>query len=424
LRVEIESIAFGGGGIARKDGKVFFVKGGLPHDVLEIRVINDKGSYAEAVIDAVVGPSRDRVEPTCPVFGICGGCQFQNLGYSAQLREKANMLRETVERIGGLRGVHVDTIFPSPSEYGYRRRTLLSAWYFSGGWHVGYFQEKSRKHVKVVSCPISDSSINDAISRLSDVLSSIRDPRYPLEKIYLSSDGISAYITLVPHPRTAPSSLGALVRYMRRFDETKNVSVIGNRELEFEFPLMGYRFLTSPSVFTQSNTPVNEAIIDTVIDWSELKGTETILELYSGIGNFSVPLSAGAIEVICVEINKRSAAFARRNAELNGVRNIVFNSGSCEEYLSAHVVGAPPVDVVVLDPPREGAKDVVPGVMRLSPEKIIYVSCDPATLARDLKTFRVGGYELARIRPFDMFPETYHIESVSLLVKSEDANRS
>lgn len=418
MRVEIESIAFGGSGIARKDGKVFFVKGGLPHDILEIKIINDRGSYAEAVIEAVVEPSRERVEPPCPVFGLCGGCQFQNLTYSAQLREKENILRETVERLGGLRGIRVEPIFPSPSEYGYRRRTLLSAWYFSGGWHVGYFLEKSLKNVKIISCPIADSKINGAISRLSDVLSSLGDPRYPLEKIYLSSDGMSAYITLVPHPRTAPSSLGALVRHLQRFEETSKVSVIGNREIEFEFSLRGYRFLTSPSVFNQSNTPVNEAVIDTVLSWSELKGTETVLELYSGIGNFSVPLAAGAMQVICVEISKRSAAFARRNAELNGIRNIIFKSESCEEYLSGRANGIESGDIVILDPPREGAKDAVPGITRLSPEKIIYVSCDPATLARDLKAFGAAGYELSRIRPFDMFPETYHIESVSLLVKS------
>jgi 23S rRNA (uracil1939-C5)-methyltransferase len=423
LLVKIESIVFGGSGIARKDGKVFFVKGGLPHDVLEIRITNDRGSYAEAVIEAVVEPSSERVEPPCSVFGFCGGCQFQNLGYSAQLREKENMLRETVERIGGLDDIRMDPIFPSPSEYGYRSRTLLSAWYFSGGWHVGYFQERSRKKVKVVSCPVADSSINRAIPRLSDVLSSIGDPRYPLEKIYLSSDGVSAYITLVPRPRTSPSSLGALVRHLRRFEETSNVSVIGNRELKLEFSLGGYRFLTSPSVFTQSNTPVNEAIIDTVLSWSELGGTETVIELYSGIGNFSVPLAAGAKQVICVEVSKKSSEFARRNSELNGVRNIVFKSESCEEYLSGQATGIEPADIVFLDPPREGAKDAVSGIARLSPAKIIYVSCDPTTLARDLKAFAVAGYKLARIRPFDMFPETYHIESVSLLVKSDDVNR-
>ena len=418
MRVEIESIAFGGSGIAKKDGKVFFVKGGLPHDILDIKIINDKGSYAEAVIEAIVEPSAERVEPPCPVFGLCGGCQFQNLGYSAQLREKENVLRETVERIGGFRDVRIDTIFPSPSEYGYRSRTLLSAWYFSGDWHAGYFQEKSRNMVKVVSCPITDRCINGAISRLSDVLSSIGDPRYPLEKIYMSSDGTSAYITLVPYFRSGPASLGALVRHLRRFEETKNVSVIGNNEVEFEFSLSGYRFLTSPSVFTQSNTPVNEAVIDTVLKWSELNGTETVLDLYSGIGNFSVPLAKCSKQVISVEINKRAAGFAQKNAELNGLQNIIFHNASCEEYLPGHNMSAQPVDIVVLDPPREGAKGAVAEVTRLSPGKIIYVSCDPATLARDLKMFVDSGYELAGIKPFDMFPQTYHIESASLLVRS------
>jgi 23S rRNA (uracil1939-C5)-methyltransferase len=418
LRVEIESIAFGGSGIARRDGKVFFVKGGLPHDLLEIRVINDKGAYAEAVIEALVEPSAERVEPPCNVFGLCGGCQLQNLGYSAQLREKENMLRETVRRIRGLGDVRAEPIFPSPSEYGYRRRTLLSAWYFSGGWHVGYFQGKSLKKVKVVSCPVTDGKIDGAISRLSDVLSSIGEPRYPLDKIYIATDGENAHIALVPRSRSDPRALGALVRHLRRFRETSNVSVTGSGEVEFEFSVGGYRFFTSPSVFTQSNAPVNEAIVDTVLGWAELGGAETVLELYSGIGNFSLPLAAGSKRVISVEVNKRASAFAVRNAELNDLRNIDFISESCERYLSRESSGTPPVDVVVLDPPREGAKDVLPGITRLSPRKIIYVSCDPATLGRDLKAFTGAGYELFRIRPFDMFPETYHIESVSLLVNT------
>ncbi|NIS74694.1 MAG: TRAM domain-containing protein, partial [Deltaproteobacteria bacterium] len=173
MRVEIERLAFGGKGIARQDGKVLFVKGGLPRDILDVKIIKDKGSYAEAVIHEIITPSPDRVEPPCPVFGLCGGCQLQNLSYPAELGEKQNILRETIQRIGGIQNAEVEEIFPSSKEYGYRTRVLLSAWFYAGQWHIGYSQERSNRKVKIETCPISDRIINDAIARLSQVLSSV-----------------------------------------------------------------------------------------------------------------------------------------------------------------------------------------------------------------------------------------------------------
>ena len=418
MRVEIERLAYGGSGIARKDGKVYFVKGGLPNDIVDIKVTNDKGKFAEAVIERIVEPSGERVEPPCRVFHICGGCQLQNLSYPAQLREKEGILRETLQRIGGVGDVQTEPIFPSPSEYGYRRRVLLSAWYLSGGWHVGYYREMSRTNVKIDSCPVADGVINKAVSRLSKVLSSIGDPGYPLEKIYLSSDGEKAYITLLPRFKSAPASLGALARHLKRHEETENVSVPGGDEAEFELSLSGLRFVTAPSVFTQSNVPVNEALIGTVLEWAGLKGTETVLDLYSGAGNFSIPLAMSSKRVISVEVNKKSAALAKKSAALNGLNNITFHVTPCEEYLRDEDPDARPPDIVVLDPPREGAKGAIAGIARLSPAKVIYVSCDPATLARDIRMLGGSGYVLKTVKPFDMFPETYHIESVSLLCRT------
>jgi 23S rRNA (uracil1939-C5)-methyltransferase len=419
LRLEIERLAYGGSGIARKDGKVYFVKGGLPRDVVDIRVTRDRDKFAEAVIEAIVEPSAERVEPPCPVFHTCGGCQLQNLSYKAQLREKENIFGETVQRIGGIRDVRPEPIFPSPSEYGYRRRVLLSTWYSGGGWHAGYYRGMSRTNVKIDSCPVADEVINKAITRLSDVLSSIGDPRYPLDKIYLSSDGTKAYITLAPsRGKGGPASLGSLARHLRRHGETENVSVQGGDVTELELSVHGLRLLTTPSLFTQSNAPVNEALVGTIIEWAELKGTETVVDLYSGAGNFTIPIAKSSKRVISVELSKKAVELAKKSAGLNGVNNITFHNASCGEYLSDPDVLSKSVDIVVLDPPREGAKEAVAGIARLSPEKVIYVSCDPATLARDLRMFIDSGYRLQRLKPFDMFPQTYHIESLSLLVRA------
>lgn len=418
MRVEIERIAFGGKGIARQDGKVLFVRGGLPGDLLDIKIIKDKGSYAEAVIEEIAAPSEDRIDPPCPVFHLCGGCQFQNFKYSGQLVEKENILRETIERIGGFHGVEVDAIFPSPGEYEYRTRVQLSTWFYSGEWHAGFYQEGTQRKVKVESCPISDRKINGAINRISQVLASIGDPHFPLEKVHISSNGLNAYIALVPRHSRKPDSLVALVKHLKRHEETENVSVVGKGEIEFEFGTKEWKFLTSPSVFTQSNPPVNEAMIETVLEWAELSGQETVLDLYSGIGNFSIPCAQYAEKVVGVEINKKAVGFARRNAALNGIKNMEFHSAPCEEFVGTLASNGEKFELAVIDPPREGAREIIKPVAELVPDKIIYVSCDPSTLARDLKGFHGLGYTLEKVRPFDMFPQTYHIESISLLKKA------
>ena len=166
MQVEIEAVAFGGSGIAKKDGKVFFVREGLPGDVLEIKIIKDKGSYAEAVISDIVDPSPDRIEPICPVFDMCGGCQLQNLNYKAQLREKEHILQETLSRLGGFHNIEVEPIVASPNEFHFRNKVTLSAWFYKGKWHLGYNQKGSNRKVAIESCPISDGIVDSTIKRI------------------------------------------------------------------------------------------------------------------------------------------------------------------------------------------------------------------------------------------------------------------
>lgn len=417
MQVEIESIAFGGSGVAREGGKVIFVKGGVPRDVLDVRIIKDKGSYAEAIIESVITPSPERAEPACEVFGTCGGCQLQNLRYDAQLKEKENMLRETLRRTGGFDDLPVEPIFPSKSEYSYRTRVRLAAWYYAGRWHIGYNIGGTHRKVGITSCPISDGPVNGAIGRIASVLSSFDRPEFPLEFVQISSGGGSAYISLVARSGKQPGALNVLAKHLGRFPETENVSIRGRSEAEFEFGLSGMKFLANPSVFTQSNPDVNEAIVRTVLEWAAPLDGLKILDLYSGIGNFSVPLAKTASKVVSVEINRFPAALARKNAEINGVKNVSFVTAPSAEAVSELVQKGETFDLIVLDPPREGAKEILEGIASLSTGKIIYVSCDPVTLSRDLKRLKELGWSPRRVRPFDMFPQTYHVESAALLEK-------
>jgi len=417
LQIEIERLAFGGAGIAKKDGKVFFVIGGLPKDVLEINIIKDKGSYAEAVIANIIEPSPDRIEPNCPVFKLCGGCQLQNLTYPAQLREKEHILKETMSRIGGMHDAPLEPIVSSPKEFGFRNKVTLSAWFYKGQWHLGYNQKGSTRKVPIESCPISEEIVDKTITKISDVLSSLGDPHFPLDKIHISSNGVKSQITLVPVHNRKGDTLKTLHRHLKRHEETENVSIAGIGETGFEFSILGNKFITTPSAFTQVNSSINELMINTVLEWAELNENTTVLDLYSGIGNFSIPLARASKEVLGVEISKNSVKLANKNAELNSVKNIVFQNASSEDAITILNDQEEKFDLVVLDPPREGAKEIIDGLVKLDTEKIIYVSCDPATLARDLKKLDVLGYKVVKIRPFDMFPQTFHIESITMLSK-------
>ena len=417
MQIEIERLAFGGAGIAKKDGKVFFVIGGLPKDTLEINIIKDKGSYAEAVIANIIEPSPDRIEPNCPVFKLCGGCQLQNLTYPAQLREKEHILKETMSRIGGMHDAPLEPIVSSPKEFGFRNKVTLSAWFYKGQWHLGYNQKGSTRKVPIESCPISEEIVDKTITKISDVLSSLGDPHFPLDKIHISSNGVKSQITLVPVHNRKGDTLKTLHRHLKRHEETENVSIAGIGETGFEFSILGNKFITTPSAFTQVNSSINELMINTVLEWAELNENTTVLDLYSGIGNFSIPLARASKEVLGVEISKNSVKLANKNAELNSVKNIVFQNASSEDAITILNDQEEKFDLVVLDPPREGAKEIIDGLVKLDPEKIIYVSCDPATLARDLKKLDVLGYKVVKIRPFDMFPQTFHIESITMLSK-------
>ena len=417
MQIEIDSIAFGGAGIAKKDGKVFFVRGGLPKDVVEINIIKDKGKYAEAVISEIITPSPDRITPKCPVFDTCGGCQLQNLNYQAQLREKEHIIEETLGRLGGLYDVPIDPIVPSPSEFEFRNKVTLSTWFYKGSWHVGYNQKGSTRKVAINSCPISDGIVNNTIKRISEILSSLGDPHYPLEKIHVSSNGTRSQVTLVPRTSRKGNTLKTLLRHLKRHPETENSSISGAGETGFEFSIMGNKFLTTPSAFTQVNSKVNELMIKCVLDFTNLTGKETVLDLYSGIGNFSIPLALKSKEVLGVEVSNNSVKLARENSELNSVKNIVFQNASCEDAIQILAEQEEKFDLVVLDPTREGSKEILEGLVDLSPDKIVYVSCDPATLARDLKKLGELGFKVLKVRPFDMFPQTFHIESVTLLAK-------
>ncbi|HWP92832.1 MAG TPA: 23S rRNA (uracil(1939)-C(5))-methyltransferase RlmD [Thermodesulfobacteriota bacterium] len=418
MKIEIEKLAFGGAGVGRVQGKVFFVRGGIPGDILDVRVTREKGSYGEAEIENILSPSPERATPSCPVFDRCGGCQWQHINYPYQLKAKEDIFRETLERIGGIKDVEVEPIVPSSKEYGYRSRVTLSVEFQKGRYLLGYREGRSRKLIEIEGCPIATKPIDEAIASLTRSLkSSLNKPHYPLKKIHIASDENAAYVTLASSLYHEPKKLHPLRKNLNDYSSSENIGIAREEEREFELTFSGLTFYSVPSVFIQANKEVNEQIINTLVEYAGLEGRERVLDLYCGIGNFSLHLAKIAKETIGADVSAKAIKLAKRSAELNSIKNVTFEAIPSEFLVEKSLNRKDKFDLVVLDPPREGAKEVINGIIKLRPTKIIYVSCDPPTLARDLKMLKESGYRIIKIKLFDLFPQTYHIESLALLLK-------
>ena len=418
MLVEIEKLIYGGMGFARVDGKATFVSGGVPGDLLEVTVVKDKRTFAEARIVRIIRPSPERAVPKCPVFGTCGGCQWQHINYDFQLKAKEQILAETLLRIGGFRELKIEPIVPSVDEYGYRRRVTLSAWLEDRRFKLGYHEKGEFRRVAINACPIASEEVNSEIKDLNEFFLKDECDSLPFNRIMIASDGKRAYVTFSSVPNGCDGSVYSGSGKDQELNEAfKDLGFEGHGEHVFQFDSLGLKFNSAPSLFMQANSRINEQLVSTVLDWAGLEGNEAVLDLFSGVGNFSLHLAKSARRVLGVDVSKAAVSLARRNSRANMIENVTFVCSSVASFLRSSLHQRAEFDLIILDPPREGARDILGDVLKLSPKRMIYVSCNPSTLARDLKNLTERDYNLEKIRPFDMFPQTFHIESVVLLSK-------
>jgi 23S rRNA (uracil1939-C5)-methyltransferase len=451
LELVVDKIAHGGPGVARVDGFVVFVRGGVPGDRILGRVYRKKRGYAEAALLEVLEPSPDRTEPPCPYCGTCGGCQWQHIQYDAQLDYKRSHVKETVERIGGLQDVPVHPTVPSDRVFGYRNKMEFSfsdrRWLlpeelgdpdakqgFALGLHVpGTFN----KIIDVEACLLQAQQGNDILRAVKQYAKNSGLPAYGFK----SHQGYWRFLTLrhsvsqdnwmvnVITAEDRPDTMGPLAGELKeRFSKVRTVVnnitarkaaiAVGEREIVLEGDgfledaLGGFNFRISSNSFFQTNTRGARALYDVVEDYAGLTGKETVFDLYCGTGTIGIYLSRKAARVIGVELDAGAVADALRNAADNGIRNCRFVAGDLREILADLEAQT---EVLVIDPPRAGMhKDVLDEVLKKGSERVVYVSCNPASLARDLAAMsRV--YKVLEIQPVDLFPHTYHIESVARL---------
>jgi 23S rRNA (uracil1939-C5)-methyltransferase len=441
LELQIDSLAYGGNGVGRVNGFVVFVRGGLPGDRVRAKVTKVKRGFADAAAVAVLEPSADRVEAPCRHFGVCGGCRFQDLGYEKQVAAKEQQVRDALARIGRLAEPPVDPIVPSASLYHYRNKLEYSFTTTEDGLDLGFHRAGRWDEVIGIEECLLTTDLGNAI-RLA-VRDWAREERlqaydqetgegYLRHLVYREGRNTGQVLVVLV---TAPGErfeTGYLVDVLRRFPEVRSIHwAINDTPAEqtnlptkvlwgdeaIEERILGLRVRLRPGAFLQTNTEMAELLYGIAGEFAGLTGTENVFDLYCGTGTIGLSLANRARSVWGLEISEEAVACAIENAELNGIENARFYAGNVGQVLRELVEEAGSPDLAVVDPPRAGlAGKALRRLGELGAPKVVYVSCNPTTLASDVKVLREDfGYELERCRPVDMFPHTPHVESVSLL---------
>ena len=441
VEVRIDSLAYGGRGVARLNGFVVFVNRALPGDLVRARVTKVKRSHAEAVAVEVVEQGAPRVEAPCAHYPACGGCRFQDLAYEAQLDAKAQQVADALRRIGGFADLELEPAVAARSVFHYRNKleysfTTLADGVVGLGFHrAGRWDEV----LDVERCWLT-TDLGNGIREAAKAWARAEGlPAFDQEKqegylrhlvVREGRNTGQALVVLV----TAPGDLAgadSLVEALRAFPEVRSIHWAVNDspaevtnlptdllwgEEAIEEELVGLRYRVRPNAFLQTNTEMCEVLYGIAAEFAELTGNETVYDLYCGIGTIGLTLARDALTVWGIEYSEESIACAVENAELNGVANSAFFAGDVGRDLDELRGRAGPPDVVVVDPPRAGlAGKAARRVGELQAPRLVYVSCNPTTLAGNAKELvNDFGYRLERVRPLDMFPHTPHVETVAL----------
>ncbi len=443
LELHVDSLAYGGNGVARLNGFVVFVRRGLPGDTVRATVTKVKRGFAEATATEVVEPGAPRQEAPCTHYPECGGCRFQDLAYEAQVAAKHEQVRDALIRLGRIADPPLEDILPAESQFHYRNKLEYSFTDTSRGAALGFHRAGHWDEVVEIDRCWLTTELGNAIR------DSVREwaqeeglPAYDQEQqagylrhlvVREGRNTAQALVQLV----TAPGDLqGAdrLVDALRQHPEVRSIHWAVNDspaevtnlptnllwgEEAIEEEILGLRYRIRPNAFLQTNTAMAERLYELAVGYAGLSGGETVYDLYCGTGTIGLSMASRALTVWGVEANEGSVACAIENAGLNGITNAAFFAGEVGRSLVDLAERAGPPDVAVVDPPRAGLSGkALRALARLEAPKIVYVSCNPTTLAGNVKELVAEwGYSLVRVRPVDMFPHTPHVESVSLLVR-------
>lgn len=445
IELTIEDITDTGEGIGHADGIAVFVKNAVPGDVVRVRILKAKKTYAIAKTEEILRPAPGRVTPDCGKAASCGGCQLSYLSYEEQLRLKQKKVQDCISRIGGL-AVQVEPVIGMKEPRAYRNKGQFPVGMGSDGKPVlGFYAGRTHRIVPTDGCMMLWPGHEEILSAVRDWMIQNKVSAYNEE----TGDGLVRHVLmrkgfatgetivcLVINGEKIPAGerlwaklqgITGIVGLCLNVNRERTNVILGNRLI----PLFGKPYITdrigdvsfeiSPMAFYQVNPVQTKVLYDLALRFANLSGRETVWDLYCGIGTISLFLAKAAGRVYGVEIVPEAIENAKQNAAANGIENADFYVGAAEDVFPKLAAEDPRfrADVIVVDPPRKGCDAALLNTMlSMNPSRIVYVSCDPATLARDLKILCDGGYRVERIRPVDMFPGSVHVESVALLTRN------
>lgn len=420
IEAQVSNVAYGGSGIARVDGKVYFVPDVVPGDSIVAEVITDNGRYADAKLLQITEPSPLRQASPCPYSSRCGGCQWQGIPYSEQLKWKQGFVAQALKRIGRLADDTPPRIIASPSPLGYRSRILVRLYVSASGViSLGYFARGTHELIEVTACAIAGPRINKVLELIRAMHGQgFEGLKVRLEIQELLSQTNEVLITVYPGDGPSPEVEGLAARLAA----LPGVAWAGTVFALRTAPMFCYEsdlereYYTLPGQFQQVNAALNRILRQNIYNIVSGKGASRVLDVHCGAGNLSLALANGHRYVEGIESNPRAIAAARHALQANQLSQAVYLTGDAEAHLWKCARGGEKFDLVILDPPRQGMYPGMIPLRKIAPATIIYVSCDPTTLARDLAALCKGGfYEIEDLYCLDFFPNTFHVETVAVL---------
>lgn len=418
VKLEIERLSYGPYGIGRVEGRVLMVPHTAPGDTVTAHVVEEKERFAIGALDRILTPAPGRRTPPCSYAGACGGCSWQHIDYATQLMAKQQSVDDALRRIGKLSGYELRPIIAAADEFHYRRRVRLQV---GPGKELGFFGAATHELVKIDACLIAEDPLNRILTTLRRWARGLNTDLEHIEivtgdqsdetvvAVKGSGDFIPRDEPACAHLVGAEGGVHGLIVAGRDWRKTwgePRITVRLGAELDLR---------VEADVFTQINPAGNRRVLDEVLRAGNFHGGDRVLELFAGAGNFTLPLARRSKTVVAVEGHRSSIDNAKRNTQQQAIDNIRWVCASVPRAVAELKRKREQFSKIVLDPPRAGAKSIEADMKALGAARIIYISCNPTTLARDVAALDKLGYKLATVQPIDLFPQTFHVEAVATL---------